>query len=243
MFALFLNPDVLLFFRSLGMLAVLPLGWELLPIFIRISGAALITFCCGEALTLPPVDGVAGLGSNFVAGLLVGLPVAVAFSAAQMCGEILDAARGQSIGSVLDPFFESTSTGAKVSTGAFLAWCGGCGGFVEMLNALRASVRDFPDLLGKISIQNIGETILVFWGPALAEALWFAFPFLIVCICCEVLLGLLGKLLPGARLSQEAFILKSTLCFLVLAWISQELAQSQWFAGFDRITKLFRYTA
>jgi flagellar biosynthesis protein FliR len=211
-------PSLEVFARSLGMLAIIPLSFDLFSIFLRIAFSLLVAISLNGYAPFSPESSWGVLAGNFIAGVALGLPSALLVHGAEWFGETFDSARGQSIGSVIDPFHQSSTAMAQLCGSAGWAIVL-LGGFVpNSLIALAESFRVLPIteniLMNSAGLgQNIFHLLAIFLDGAARVALPLATLFVMI----EFLCGVLAKLVPGASLASESFQLKFWIGFLVVA--------------------------
>lgn len=216
------------FFRALGLLLALPFGFDVVSVFVRISLAALIA-SCGYELALPGAEpSVLLILGNVLLGFLLGIPAALVFHGAEWFGEFFDVARGQTVGSIINPFHESSTVTARLCSSALWAWLLFTGLLCELITAFGESFSIVRELgLGLSVLPAVGARLFSFLCSYLGGMAGSVLPFLIVFVGIEVAFGFLSKLLPGARFSGETFGIKLVLGFVVLA----ALADQEFFLG------------
>lgn len=210
-------PALAVFLRSLSVFAVLPLGFDLVSIMLRISLAALTALALGDAaqpaghLTLADV-----LGDLFI-GFLIALPAALLYHGAEWFGEIFDTLRGQTTGSLADPFHHSATISAQLCASAL--WCVllTSGLLNQIISALPASFGLCPqgsDVF--VRTPEAALNLILYLGEICAGIMRFCLPICFVFLAVESAFGFAAKLLPGASLCGEIFLVKLCLGFLLL---------------------------
>lgn len=206
------------FLRALGFIAIFPCGYDLVGVPRRIGIALLGALLILESGADPPSElGVVQGASEFLFGLLLALPLACVVEGGAVLGELLDAARGESLGSLYDPSFGYNSPlGAMIRN---LVWGSVVisGAIVATAEIVVSSVHEVPLGVG-IGLREIGEGMLAtgsaLFGVAVrCAAPWVGFFLVVECAGIVVL-----RLLPQLSLSSELFLAK-TGGVVVLFWL------------------------
>ncbi|NDC38450.1 MAG: type III secretion protein, partial [Proteobacteria bacterium] len=185
--------------RPLGMLIVLPLGWDLLGVSARITIAA--SLAAFSAPFVPPLVHCtfADCLGELVLGMLIALPAALLIECASNAGELFDTLRGQTIASVLDPLQQEV-----LSLSAILAkWTVWTliltnGTALELAVGVVHSFSSVPPgavLVG--GIQEVGWKVLLYVPSLLKLTMTACLPFAFACIAVETLLAFISKQLPS----------------------------------------------
>ncbi|MBN8548190.1 MAG: flagellar biosynthetic protein FliR [Deltaproteobacteria bacterium] len=215
-------PPAAFFFRSFALFAILPLGFDLVSIGCRICLALLAVVVLVPVSGVPPDISLEAAVGNIMIGIFLGLPCALLFHAAQWFGEAFDTLRGQTIGSVMDPFHSSVSATSQLC--GYAIWvCLLCSGvLVELLLALQRSFEICPDAaLFVQSMQGVGNRLIVLLAKLLSGMMLACLPFAIVFVGLELCFGFLGKVLPGVSFTSESFQAKFCFGFALLAVVAE----------------------
>jgi flagellar biosynthetic protein FliR len=166
--------------------------------------------------TVPQLLGM--LVVQAVAGLALGLCVAIVFSGIQVAGELIDLQVGFSFGSQLDPL--SGTMAAPVARFYQMVGMGvvfAAGGHVLVLHGFLRSVQAVP--LGGLNMATLGDHLLSLTSSVLVAAIEISLPLIAALFCSEVALGLLGKAAPQLNVLVLGFALKALIAFILLAVI------------------------
>ncbi|NLF24902.1 MAG: flagellar biosynthetic protein FliR [Deltaproteobacteria bacterium] len=206
------------FFRSLGVLALLPFGSVLESclrrvMFALVLGALLASFAGGSSS-----DGLVALSANFLVGVLVGLPFAIAVEAGGMLGELFDSGRGQNLASFYDPLSDiqqsQLAVCSKLMVWATLLISGALERVVLTLKQSFAILPCSEDLLTRL--PEIGMRLLIVLDFAFTGTVALFLPLALVFLLSDCLVGGLSKILPGANFYGDSFQLKSYVGLLLL---------------------------
>lgn len=207
-----------IFFRALGFLSVLPIGEGVTAVFHRTALAFGLALLCGWGVADGGNLNWSLLVYEFLIGVVIVLPLALLVSMAEGFGELLDTVRGQSISS----FFDANSgTQSSVSGGLFKY---GLWAMVTTLGALNSSVIGFSQSLTVIPIgqatlidlSGLSILILQVCGTMLTGLFVVIAPFAFAFLLIDFAIGIIAKMKPGFQLSQEAFVVKTFVCFFML---------------------------
>jgi type III secretory pathway component EscT len=210
---------VLGFFRAMGLLVNIPLGSSSLSAAMRFGCAALLSIL-GLSLSSDARElSYLHIGAEFLIGFCLGLPAGLLLSGAAMFGELFDTGRGQSIGSLYDPFSASHDSQLAVMfrqfTWAYILFLGGgeilIGDYLESLHSVTLGAPFETNELLKLGAIMVTSTCACLSG-VLSAYLPCAALFLML----DLGLGFLGKLLPQHNFASESFILKSGLGAAIL---------------------------
>ena len=94
---------------SFGALALMPLARGAVGIFVRIQIAAVFGFYLSSSVSFQPKLSVGLAAAEIIVGILAALPVALMLSGCMLFGELIDAGRGQNIGSLYDAGHEAST--------------------------------------------------------------------------------------------------------------------------------------
>lgn len=198
------------FFRALGFVAVLPIGFDLMGLGKRIGCAVGLGVVLGGGAS--PSSATIGAGSaltEMALGAFLGVPILFVIGGAALWGELFDAGRGESIGTLHDP-----SLGGASSTTAFgvqhLAWAYivFSDTLLEAVGRLFESGRAVPFGEGP-TLVALGEGTLAIGRDVLGGALDVALPWAVLFLLVEVALGFVARFAPQVSLQSESFIIKT----------------------------------
>lgn len=224
-----MNPATLVAFfmalvRTTAFLAATPLfngGW--LPMRVRTGLAMAISLSLtasysGSVTFTGVVPLLFALFVQALAGLALGLCVAIVFSAIQVAGELIDLQVGFSFGSQLDPLSGSMAAPvARYYQMVGMAVVFAAGGHVLVLRGFIRSVQAVP--LGGLNLATLGDHLLSLTSSVLVAAIEISLPLIAALFCAEVALGLLGKAAPQLNVLVLGFALKALIAFVLLAVI------------------------
>jgi flagellar biosynthetic protein FliR len=210
--------------RSSAFLAATPLfNGKWLPMRIRIGLAMAISL--GLVSSFDGTITYTGLPSlllllvqQALAGVALGLCVAIVFSGVQVAGELLDLQVGFSFGAQLDPLSGTMSSPiARFYQMVGMAVVFAAGGHVMVLRGFLRSVQAVP--LGGLDLARLGDHLLSLTSSVLVAAIEISLPLIAALFCAEVALGLLGKAAPQLNVLVLGFALKALIAFVLLAVI------------------------
>jgi len=201
--------------RVFGVLVCLPFG-DALQTLPRLF----LALCFGVALSSDIELLVAPTWhtplSEFVVGLLLATPVRIFAEAAEMLGELVDTARGQTIGSVVDPL-----NGQQVSDMATLLRLGATvlviqvGGFDRLLEAVRSSYSHLP-----LTSPQIPEKFLHTLVPTglgiIVDGCSLSSVWLLAYLLSDIAAALLSKMMNGLSFTSSASLVKLVMTVVLL---------------------------
>jgi len=204
------------FLRLLGFLTLVPPGFELLGIGRRVALAA------GGALLLATPAAEASSGPDllfeWLAGVAVGIPAALVCELSSWCGELFDAARGDTIGAILEPASGTHHPACGALLGQLVwGWLAVSGLLTTCVIALHRSFLVVPP--GEVLREGaavVGERLLLVAAELGAVLLFLLLPLAAVLLVVDLLGGLLARVVPGLGLPGELFLIKSALGGLLL---------------------------
>ena len=202
-------------FRCFGFIVSLPLG-DALSTVPRLFVALAFAIALSEGVHVSVEVPAAAFIFEFVIGFILGAPLRFVADVAEMVGELIDTARGQTISSVIDPLHgqgvSDLATLGKIGATALAIWSGGLNVAVDGL-ANSFSVVPVGHLFVDESIARSAlktGLFLVEEGLRIA-AVWMA-AFLLIDIGC----GLAARLASGLSFSQAGGVVKMATTFLLL---------------------------
>jgi len=142
-----------------------------------------------------------------------------------MFGELVDTARGQTIGAVTDPLGTGAQSDlaniARIST---LVWCLTCGGLESAVRALAESFEVFRPGCG---FAGIGQALfageLSTLGGMAVSSLNLTLAWCGAYLMIEVLLGLCGQVVTRVGFSTSGHLLKIVITYVLLFMLSSDL--------------------
>ncbi len=211
--------------RIFGVLVCLPIG-DALQLLPRL----LISLCFGIALS-SPLNPQTVLQwhtplTEFMIGLILAAPIRMFADVAELLGELIDTARGQTIGSVLDPL-----NGQQVSDMAGILRVGATvlvilvGGFDRVIEEVSASYTYLP--LGQAAVPEGMLCSILHKGVALvSSACALSSVWLLVYLLSDLAAALLSKVSPGLSFVSSASVVKMVLTIILLlnlAWHPRQI--------------------
>lgn len=211
------------FLRCMGFLCLLPFPAGISGVSIR-TGISL-SFSVVFAPLLHGVTSCSFLGMilEYSAGMIFSLPLVLCLYAISAIGELMDAVRGQTIGSMYDA---SASAPLSVSSGILhhYGWVVILlqGGFEQSLRTLWQSFEIIPE--GSVLFGSLGAggmpLLSAIVSSLRASMSWIA-PFAMCCFFVESCFGLASRLSPGVSFQSECFQIKSLLALVALYSLSR----------------------
>jgi flagellar biosynthesis protein FliR len=201
--------------RIFGVLVTLPIGdgLQLLPrLFIAICFALPLA----SSLPVVPFESLFGLLADFVIGVVVAVPSRVMAEVGAMFGEIVDTARGQTIGSVLDPLQgqqgSDLSTIVRLGVVVLVVWLAGIEGALGVVCQTFDVRLPAMVLLDSEWLMRVIHCGFALAGAALELASIWLFGFLMVDLGC----ALMAKVAFGLSFSSLGQLLKLLVAFILL---------------------------
>lgn len=201
--------------RTFGMLISLPTGdgLQTLPrLFIAVC------FACALAPAMPvsPEFSLFQLAPEFIIGLLIAAPIRFMAEAGEMFGELIDTARGQTIGSVVDPLNgQQGSDMATIVRLAIVTFAIHLGAFDHCVEALKHSYTVLP-LGGALLYDGVLYSILRQGIAIVGVALSFSSVWLVAYLVTDMATGVLAKVTQGIYFTSTATVVKMVLTFILL---------------------------
>lgn len=218
-----------------GVAMMRPLGvMLLLPVFSSaMLGGALVRNALALLAALPVVPLLAAtvipdpllasgaymllLGSELLAGVLLGFSAAIAFWAVDVAGFLLDTLRGASMAGVLNPLAggQSSALGAffsQIVAGLFFV----LGGFHALLAALYQSYLALPPGASWHWQKNFVPFLSTEWHTLYTLAIGFAMPALVMIVLVDLALGLINRSVPQLNVFSLSMPIKSAITLLML---------------------------
>jgi len=205
-------------FRALGFFSLLPCGYDILGpsrrIFLAVGSGLLFA---GSPVSSPDRFGVGEVVGEMIVGGLLAVPLVCVVGGISVAGELLDAVRGESLGTAYDPSFGHSSPLALLSRTLVWGTLVAAGVFVTSADLIAASVQRIP--LGSVSsIARFGDWAVIEIGELVGRTVECAAPWVGLCLLIELGGLLIIRALPQLTLSNELFLVK-TLGMVVLLWL------------------------
>ncbi len=198
--------------RTFGMLISLPTGdgLQMLP---RLLVA--VCFACALAPAIPVNSefSLVRLGPEFLIGVLLAAPLRFLAEAGEMFGELIDTARGQTIGSVVDPLNgQQASDMASITRLAIVVLAIHLGAIDGSLEALRVSYVALP--LGGPLLYESSLTAILRQGVAtVGVAVSCCSVWLVAYLVIDIAAGITAKVTQGLQFTSAASIVKMFVTF------------------------------
>lgn len=215
------------FLRSLGFIIFLPFGFDSLGGARRIVLALLVGAVLLVGAPWPSESlSVLQLGGEFILGAILAVPLLCVVGGAMMWGEIFDAIRGESIGTLYEPTFGPSATVALLARSVVWAVLLSSGVLTECVALLGASVKVVP--LGQgWALGTVGPRVMVIGIEVLRLWLDAALPWIALFLLCEVAGVFVGRIAPQLPLNGEYFLVKTLLGFTLLGILEHERVGEQ----------------
>jgi flagellar biosynthesis protein FliR len=200
--------------RALPIALLVPLGHDLVSINMRLTLACVLTMAAFPSVQSSEVTCLILL-QQLALGLLLSLPFILVVTLFEMTGELFDVGRGQMMANLIDPFHDQTAPLAKlahIGVGAFLIWQGA---LLELVIHFVSSFAQYPPGT-HIELTQLGGLLLRLVLYVLSLLALFSLPLLFMFLLVELAAALAGRVVPGAKLSGESFLLKSIALTLTL---------------------------
>ena len=212
-FAGHLAGIILIGFRALGLLSMLPLGGGVIMNGQRLLLACGLGLLMKDAAPVWPQAGAAALLGEYLLGLLCGLPAAMLVSCAEMWGDLFDALRGQNIAQMYDSSFEREQAQSGIFARNFL-WSN-----LLLLGVGENLLAGFYRSFSYVNAGAIGHTDwdltayrLMHWSVGFMVELFCLFaPIAALFLLIDLAALFSAKLLPHVSLGSEVFQIKSLL--------------------------------
>lgn len=206
------------FLRCMGFLCLLPFPGGLNGISLRtgLSLAFAVFFTPFVHLQVPCT--LSQMLIECLTGAVVSLPVVLAVNAASAAGELIDAVRGQTIGTMYDA---SASAPLSITSGLLhhYGWTvillGG--GFEHSLCILARTFLIIPPGFSMFPhLEAAGEALLNLTVYSLCVCVNSLVPFVLTCFVVDICFGVVSRATPGVSLISESFQLKSLISLVAL---------------------------
>lgn len=201
--------------RTFGMLISLPTG-DGLQSLPRLFVAVCFAFALAPVIPINSGFSLFYLGPEFLTGLLIAAPLRFLAEAGEMFGELIDTARGQTIGSVVDPLNgQQGSDMATIMRLAMVVVAIHLGAFDSCVEALKVSYEALP--LGGVLLYHDMLTSILRQGIAIVcVALSLSSAWLVAYLVIDIATGIMAKVSQGLQFTSSATILKMIITFILL---------------------------
>ena len=218
----FVPAYVLVVFRLAGLALYAPLfGSTRIPRQIRVLLILVLAAGVAPSVPTPKIPetmwGLAlGIGGEIAFGLAMGMVLSFTFVAVQWGGEIIGQQMGFNLGEVFDPQFGGrTSVVGDLYFMLTLVIFLMAGGAKFMIAGVMQSFRALP-LLSVSVDANFFTLLLDLFRGATILAVQVAAPVLITMIVVDIVLGLLGRVMPQLNVMSAALSVRAAIGVVVL---------------------------
>jgi flagellar biosynthetic protein FliR len=218
----FVPVYVLVVFRLAGLAIYGPLfGSTRIPRQVRVMLLLVLAAGIAPSVTTPTIPestwGLAlGIGGEIAFGLAMGMVLSFTFVAVQWAGEIIGQQMGFNLGEVFDPQFggKSSVVGDMYFMLALVIFLMAHGATM-MIGGIVQSFRALP-LLSVSVDQNLFALLLDLFHAATILAVQVAAPVLITMIVVDLVLGLIGRVIPQMNVMSAALSVRAWIGIVVL---------------------------
>ena len=225
----FVPVFVLVVFRLAGMMLFAPLFGSI-RIPRRVRGMLVLVLAVGmvpvvrQPTTWPDSTwGIAAaIGGEMVFGLAMGMVMSFVFVAVQWAGEIVGQQMGFNLSEVFDPSFGAQSTIMgdlyyMFTLAVFLT----LGGHRAMVRGVSMSFKLVP-LLSLSANQPLLDSLVGLFSAATVLAVQLAAPLLVTMLVVDLVLGLLGRVMPQMNVMAASMSIRAAVGILVV-WLGLQL--------------------
>jgi flagellar biosynthesis protein FliR len=201
--------------RIFGVLVLLPFG-DALNTVPRLFIAFLLAIALGPIDTEVLQWSAISFVSDFIIGLLIASPIRILTESAEMFGELIDTARGQTIGSIVDPLNgQQSSDMAAFSRLAVVNLAVYLGALDRGVTAVAESYKLLPS--GSLLASRLSLIELAVNGASMVGvALRFSSVWMVAYLITDIATALLAKVSSGQNFTSGGTVLKMTLTFVLL---------------------------
>jgi len=220
----FVPVFVLVVFRLAGMMLFAPLfGSVRIPRRVRVVLVLVLAVGMVPAVRQSPVlpdstwGTAAAIGGEMVFGLAMGMVMSFVFVAVQWAGEIVGQQMGFNLSEVFDPSFGAQSTIMgdlyyMFTLAVFLT----LGGHRAMVRGVLMSFKLVP-LLTLTANQPLVDTLVGLFSAATVLAVQLAAPLLVTMLVVDLVLGLLGRVMPQMNVMAASMSIRAAVGILVVS--------------------------
>ena len=214
---------ILVFFRILSMLWVLPLfDSRSISVGYKAGLSLIIAFLLYSSISPPDIQGDAyllllAIGKEVFVGLSIGFVVRLLFAMAVAAGGVVSMQSGLSFARAMDPTLGASATVIEqfqslLTTMIFL----GIDGHHAVLKGLAVSLREVPP--GSVTVRPaLFQHMVSSTGGIFAASLKICAPVIVTLFLVDLALGILARLIPQVNVFIEGASIKILLALTVLA--------------------------
>ncbi len=200
--------------RALGLLLILPIG-EGLQVIPKLFIAVCFAFALAPGVTAPEEMSLIRLAPEFLVGVIIAAPTRFIAESGELFGELIDTARGQTLGSVVDPLNgQQSSDMATIIRIAMVVLAITLGALDRCVEALALSYSALP-LGGALLFENALLSILHQGVAVVGIALGFSSVWLVAYLVIDIATGVMAKVTQGVQFTSTATILKMLITFIL----------------------------
>jgi flagellar biosynthesis protein FliR len=201
--------------RIFGLFVGLPLG-DALQTLPRLFISVLLALALGDSCKVSEYSSLLFLIPEFITGLIIAAPVRFLTESAEMFGELLDTARGQTIGSIIDPLNQQQSSDmAAFSRLVVITLSIQLGLFDRAMASVAESYHVLP--AGGLFSSRVDLFSFVAGGVSVVGiAIRFSAVWLVAYLITDIISALLAKVSHGMNFTTTATLVKMVITFLLL---------------------------
>jgi len=232
-----------------GIVAAFPmLGGRMVPHHIKIALVVMLGIALSPLIRLPPLsqdafEMTAGLVSELLIGLVIGLAVRLVFGALEVAGDLLGVQMGFGAVQLLDPMTAQHSSVISeyfriIAMLVFLS----LNAHMAIVAAIVSSYETIPPFGARLS-SAIGEEVLLLSQHMFVVALQLSAPVLVVMILINLLLAMLGRAVVQINVFLLSFpitILGGLLVLGLALPYTVSLFEQEFVGLYDTIERLLR---
>jgi len=201
--------------RIFGLFVGLPLG-DALQTLPRLFISVLLALALGDSCKVSEYSSLLFLIPEFITGLIIAAPVRFLTESAEMFGELLDTARGQTIGSIVDPLNQQQSSDMAAFSRLVVLILSIQLGLLD--RAVIAAAESYKVLqAGALFSSKMDLMSVALSGVSVVGiALRFSAVWLVAYLLTDIASALLAKVSHGLNFTTTATLLKMVFTFLLL---------------------------
>lgn len=217
--AMLFNFGAALFLRALGLLSIIPLGAGSKLVGRRILWAfGLALLFAPSLLSASPVS-LWSLPAEFLIGFVLSIPCALVVSLASAFGELFDTARGQTIGQIYEPLYQTPASVMSSFLGV-VVWANllylGCA--EDLLVAFKQSLKFMPPgAAHHLDYGVVAQHLLVLSAQFLSALFLSVLPAVLLFLMLELLTASGTRLIPQLSHQTISFQAKMICGFLLIS--------------------------
>lgn len=216
--------------RMSGMVMVAPLSWTLAPARVKAAMVLLLTFAVhGQSVIAPELASsapriAAGVGSEFMLGVAIGMVVRLVVAAVEIASEQIALMMGLGIAQVFDPQVHGSHNVLSGIIRNFALLIGVAVGLHRIvLGATIGSFRVVP-VGSLIGLGSYGPTFLTLGSLVFSTGIRLAMPVLAVLFMVQVALAFVSRAAPAVQVFSVGFAVTLGLGAFVLMLVLPDLA-------------------